>query len=66
MADTSSFAGEIHAIFYGFDMARMSKCVLSELLFGNIGEAIPTFSRNDNSAVLRQVESVNTVTHENG
>ena len=62
---TSSFAGEIQAVFYGFDMARTLKGLMAELIFGNIGVRIPTFARNDNSAVLYQVDSVNTVTNEN-
>ena len=60
---TSSFAGEIQAAFYGSDMARMLKCLLAELLFGNIG-GIPTYARYDNSTVLYQVDSSNTVTGE--
>ena len=35
--ETASFAGEIQAVFYGPDMARMLKALLSELLLGNIG-----------------------------
>ena len=46
---TSSYAGEIQAVFYGFDMARMLKGLLAELLIGNIGVEIPTYVRNDNS-----------------
>ena len=58
---TSSFAGEIQAAFYGFDMARMLKCIMAELLLGNIGARIPTFARRDNSTVVYQADSVNTV-----
>ena len=61
---TSSFAGEIQAAFYGFDMARMLKCLMADLLIGNIGVRIPTFARNNNSTVLYQAGSVNTVTNE--
>ena len=63
---TTSFAGGIQAVLYVFDMARMLKGLLSELLLGNIGEGVPTFSRNDNSAVVYQVVPVNTATNENG
>ena len=48
--------------FYGFDMARMLKGLLAELLFGNMRVGIPTYLR-DNSDVLFQVDSANTVTN---
>ena len=64
MSPTSSFAGWILALFYGFYMARMLKGLLSELLLGNIGVAIPTYVRKDNPTVLYQVDSVNAVTNE--
>ena len=54
-APTSSYVG-IQALFYGFDMARMLKGRLSELTFGNMGLAIPTYARNDNSDALYQVD----------
>ena len=54
------------ALFYGFDMARMSKGLLSGLAFGNMGVEIPTYVRNDNSDALYQAGSVNTVANENG
>ena len=60
---TSSFPGEIQAVFYGFDMARMLKGLMAELLFGNIGVGIPTLAINDNSTVVYQVGSVNKVTN---
>ena len=63
-APTSSFAVEIQSMFYGFDMDRMLKGLLAALLFANIGVAIPTYVRNDNSTVAYQVDSVNTVTNE--
>ena len=44
----SIFAGVIQAAFYGFDMARMLKGLSADLLFGNIGVAIPTYVRNGN------------------
>ena len=47
-------------------MERMLKGIMAELIFGNIGVGIPTFARNDNSAVLYKVHSVNTVTNESG
>ena len=50
--------------FYGFDMARRLEGLLAELLFGNIGAGIPTYVRNDNSAVAYQVDSSNTVANE--
>ena len=62
-ASTSSFSGEIQAAFYGFDMSRMLKGLLSELLFGNIGAGIPTYARNGNSTLAYQVDSANTVTN---
>ena len=34
---TTKESGGIQAVFYGFDMARMLKGLLSELMFGNIG-----------------------------
>ena len=60
---TSSFAGEIQAVFYGFDMARMLKGLLAELLFGSVGAEIPTYVRNDNSTAVYQVDSADTVTN---
>ena len=56
--------GEIQALFYGFDMARMLKGLLEELTFVNIGVAIPTYVRNDNSDAVYRGDSVNTVTNE--
>ena len=47
-ATASEESGVTQAAFYGFDMARMLKGLLAELLFGNIGVAIPTYVRNDN------------------
>ena len=61
---TSSYAVEIRALFYGFNMAGMLKWLFAELLFGNIGAAIPTLVRNDNSGAMYQVDSANTVTNE--
>ena len=49
-------------MFYGFDVVRMSKCLLGRLLFSNIGKEIPTYVRNDNSTVVYRVDSSNTVT----
>ena len=51
--------------FYGFDMERMLKGLMAELLFGNLGAKTPTCVRNDNSTVAYQVNSVNAVTGEN-
>ena len=45
---------------YGFDMASMLKCLLSELTLGNIGAEIPTYVRNDNSGALYLVDTRNT------
>ena len=42
----------------------MSKDLIAELLFGNIGVAIPTYVRNDNSTVAYQIDAVNAVTNE--
>ena len=61
---TSSFDGQIQAVFYVLDMARMSKCLLVGLLFGNMGVSIPTYVRNDSSAAVYLVDSANTVTSE--
>ena len=60
---TSSFDGGIQAVFYGFYMGRMLKGLLSELLFGNMGVGIPTYVRNDNSAVVYQADSAIAVTN---
>ena len=43
----------------------ISQGLLAELIFGNMGVAIPTYVRNDNSDAAYQVGSVNTVTNEN-
>ena len=51
-------------MFYGFDMARMLKGLLAELLFWDIGAGIPTYVRNDNSTAVYQVDSANAVTNE--
>ena len=64
-AATPSYAGEIQALFYGFDTARFIKEMLSELLFGNVGCSINTYVRNDNSDAVYHVDSMNTVTREN-
>ena len=61
---TSSFAWELQAMFYGFDMARMLTGILGELSFANVGVEIPTYMRNDNSGAVYQVDSVNTVDNE--
>ena len=63
MAPYSSYDGEIRALFRCFDMARMLKDLLSELTFGNMGEGIPTYVRNDNSDASYPVDSVNTATN---
>ena len=62
---TSSFSGKIQAVFYGSDMARMLKGLLSGLAFVDIGVDIPTYVRNDNTDAAYRVDSVNTVTAEN-
>ena len=50
-------------------MARTLEGLMAELLFGNLVVAvvakIPTYVRNDNSTVVYQADSVNTVTGEN-
>ena len=61
---TSSYAGEIKALSYAFDVTRMLNGILEELLYGNIGVRMPTYVRNDNSAVAYQVDSANTATNE--
>ena len=42
----------------------MLNVILSELLFGNMGAAIPTYVRNDNADAAYQVDSSNSVTSE--
>ena len=61
----SSYAGGIPSLFYGFDMARMLKGLLAELMFRNMGVEIPTYVRNDNSDSLYKVDPSNTATNEN-
>ena len=62
---TSSYAAEIQALFYGFDVARILEGMLSELTFGDTAVSIPTYGRrNANSDASYQVDSVNTVTNE--
>ena len=61
---TYSYAGGIQALFYGSDMARAMKCLLEELIFGNMGPGIPTYVRSDNTDALYQVDSANTATNE--
>ena len=63
---TSEEAGATQAVFYGFDMARMLKGLLSELLVGNIGVEIPTYVRNDNCTIMYQVEPTKSVSNEKG
>ena len=60
---TSKEAGVIQAVFYGVDMARVLEGLLGELLFGNIGVAIPTYVRNDNYKILQQAESAKTLSN---
>ena len=70
---TSSYTGEMQALFYGFGMAGVLKGLLEELLFG-IGRGVcvcvcvgvPTYVRNDNSDAAYQVDRANSVTSENG
>ena len=50
-------------MFYGFDMARTFKGLLTELMFGDIWVGIPAYVRSDNSDALYQVDSVNAVTN---
>ena len=51
MVSASSYAGEIQALFYGFDVCVCVgvKGLWEELIFGNVGARIPTYVRNDNS-----------------
>ena len=64
MVTTSKESGVIKTVFYGFDMDRMLKGILEELLFGNIGVEISTYVRSDNFKILQQVESVKSVSKE--
>ena len=54
--------GKYKQRFYGFDMARMLKGLLAELLFADTVVEIPTYVRNDNATLVRQVDSANAVT----
>ena len=65
MAPTPSYDGEIQALFYGFDMSTMLKCLLAELTSGNMGAEVPTYVRNDNPDAVYQVDAVNTAANEN-
>ena len=55
---------EIQTLFYGFDMARMLKGLLAELLFGGIDVEIQTYVGNDYSDDAYQVDSANTAAGE--
>ena len=61
---TTKEYGAIQAVFYGFDMARMLKGLLAELVFGNIGVGVSTYVRRDNLKILRQVGSPKSVSAE--
>ena len=63
---TSSFVGEIQAMFYGFDMAGLLKGILSELPIAGIDVEIPTYVGRDYLDDAYQVESANIATSENG
>ena len=58
---TSSYAGEIQAIFYGRDASRYLKSILSELLFGNEGVRTNTCVKNDNKDEVCRVHPINAV-----
>ena len=60
-ATKSKESGVIQQFFYVFDMARMLKGLLPELLFGNIGVELPTYVRNNNYKILQQAESTKSV-----
>ena len=62
---TSEETGGIQASFYGFDMDRELRGLLSEL-FGNIGAGIPAYVRNDNCTLTYQVETMKAVSNEKG
>ena len=49
---------------YGFEMAGLLKGLVPDLLFGDIGAEIPTYVRNDNCAIMYQVESTKSVSNE--
>ena len=61
---TSSYDGEIQALFYGLDAARSIKEMLSELLFGNAGWPIITYVGSDNSDAVYHMGSTNTAENE--
>ena len=59
--ETSSYSGDIHDVFSGFESDRFLKSALSELLFGNGDVDIATGIRNDNFSVVEHVHSINSV-----
>ena len=60
---TSSYAGEIQAVFYCFDAARFLKSLSPVLLFGNEGAGVETRVRSDNSSFVENAHSINSVTN---
>ena len=60
----SKKAGSTQAVYYGFDMARTLKGLLWELLFVDIGVAIPTYVRSDSCKITYQVGLLKTAPKE--
>ena len=58
----ASYAGAIQYAFRGFDASRFLKSTPEELLFGNENADIATIIRNDNSSVVQNAHSINSVT----
>ena len=54
----------IQALFYACDMSGMSKGILAELTYGNMGSEIPTYVRNDNPDASYRVDPESTVDKE--
>ena len=51
MAETSSYEGQIQAVFYGCYTVRFLKISVADFLFGNEGVDVETRVRNGNSSV---------------
>ena len=63
VVETSSHSGEIRAFYYDLDNALFINRLLSEL-YGNEGCDIGTSAKTDNSSVVENVHSTNSVTNE--
>ena len=63
MVETSSYPGEIHSAFRGFDTARFLKKSSSGVFFRNAGVGVETSGRVDSSRVVEKVHAINSVSH---